>query len=217
MLKKIIEINEDLCIGCGACAGACHQGAIGIVDGVAKLLREDFCDGLGRCLPKCPTNAISFTEKEVDIKEIKKDSLTAENKFSNTVDNKEEVTNVNVKSQLKTWPIEIQLVAPNASFFDEAHLLISADCCAYAYANFHKDFMNGKVVVIGCPKLDDADYVEKLTNILTINNIKSVTVARMEVPCCSGLANATIKAVQNCGKDIPLNINIISRTGELLQ
>ncbi len=216
MLKKIIEIDEDLCIGCGACAGACHQGAIGIVDGVAKLLREDFCDGLGRCLPKCPTNAISFTEKEINVSELKKENVKTK-KEQQENETKEETMNVNVKSQLKTWPIEMQLVAPNASFFDGADLLVSADCCAYAYANFHKDFMKDRVVVIGCPKLDDADYIEKLTNILTINDIKSVTVARMEVPCCSGLANATIKAVENSGKNIPLNVNIISRSGELLQ
>ncbi len=213
MLKKIIEINEDLCVGCGACANACHQGAIAMVDGVAKLMREDYCDGLGRCLPKCPTNAISFIEKEINVKEIKK-----ENKINEQVEEiQEETENVNVKSQLKTWPIELQLVSPNAMFFDGADLLVAADCCAYAYANFHKDFMKDRVVVIGCPKLDHADYIEKLTNILTINDIKSVTVARMEVPCCSGLANATIKAVENSGKNIPLDVNIIGCSGNLLK
>ncbi len=215
MLKQVIEINEELCVGCGLCANTCHQDAIGIVNGVAKLLREDFCDGLGRCLPKCPTNAISFIEKEININDTNREMVKKE--VAKKESSKEEIENVNVKSQISSWPIEMQLVAPNAYFFDGADLLVSADCCAYAYANFHNDFMKDRVVVIGCPKLDNADYIEKLTNILTINNIKSVTVARMEVPCCSGLANATIKAVENCGKEIPLNIKVISRTGEIVQ
>lgn len=211
MLKKIIEIDEKLCVGCGLCASTCHQGAIGIVDGVAKLLREDFCDGLGRCLPKCPTNAISFTEKEIFISA----DTNTKPKETNIEKINPTVEIGSLKSQIKSWPIQIQLVSPNAQFFNDCHLLISADCCAYAYGNFHNDFMKDKIAIIACPKLDDVDYTEKLTNILTLNNIQTVTVARMEVPCCSGIANATIKAVENCGKDIPLNIATIGRDGSL--
>ncbi len=210
MKKQIITIDSDKCVGCGLCAKTCHEDAIGMVNGKAVLLKEDHCDGLGRCLPKCPTGAISFIEKEINV------TKSSDKKVEVTVEEAEDTTNVNVKSQLRSWPIEIQLVAPNAQFFDGCDLLISADCCAYAYGNFHNEFMKNKVVVIGCPKLDDVDYSEKLTTILKSNNIKSVTVARMEVPCCSGIANATIKAVENCGKDIPLSISTISRDGKII-
>lgn len=207
MKKQIIEINEELCIGCSLCADTCHQDAIAIVDGKAKLLREDFCDGLGRCLPKCPTNAITFIEKEVEVKNV--------NKVVESVE-KLSVPTSTKTSQLRSWPIEIQLVSPNAEFLNGAHLLIAADCCAYAYANFHSDFMKDRVVVIGCPKLDNVDYSEKLSTILAHNDIKSVTVTRMEVPCCSGIARASEIAVANSGKDIDLNIHIIGRNGELI-
>ncbi len=204
MLKKVIKIDEDLCIGCGACANTCYQEAIVMVNGVAKLIKEEYCDGLGRCLPKCPTDAISFVEKKIDISELKKDNKRKQEK-KKAVEIRE--IEGGSSSQLKTWPIEMELVSPTASFFDGADLLISADCCAYAYADFHKDFIRDRVVVIGCPKLDDNTYIEKIANILSANDIKSVTVARMEVPCCSTLANVAIKAVQESGKNIPLNID----------
>ncbi len=211
MKKQIIEINEELCIGCGLCADTCHQDAIVMIDGKAKLVREDFCDGLGRCLPKCPTDAIKFIEKEVEVAQV--------NKNVTKVDVPLPSKNVEVSSgepMLRTWPIEIQLVSPNAEFFDGAHLLIAADCCAYAYANFHNDFMKDRVVVIGCPKLDNVDYSEKLANILSLHDIQSVTVTRMEVPCCSGLARAAEVAIANSGKDIPIEIKIIGRNGSLV-
>ncbi len=204
MKKQLIEINEDFWIGCSLCADTCHQEAIAIVDGKAKLLREDFCDGLGRCLPKCPTGAITFIEKEVEIK-------------NSTTRNDSPTVDLNGgDSELRSWPIEIQLVSPNAEFLNGAHLLVAADCCAYAYDNFHRDFIKGRVVVIGCPKLDNVDYSQKLTQILTHNDIKSVTVVRMEVPCCSGIARASEIAVASCGKDIDFNIQIIGRDGKLI-
>lgn len=211
MKKQIIEINEELCIGCGLCADTCHQDAIVMIDGKAKLVREDFCDGLGRCLPKCPTDAIKFIEKEIEGAQV--------NKNVTKVDVPLPSKNVEMSSgdsMLRTWPIEIQLVSPNAEFFDGAHLLIAADCCAYAYANFHNDFMKDHVVVIGCPKLDNVDYSEKLANILSLHDIQSVTVTRMEVPCCSGLARAAEVAIANSGKDIPFEIKIIGRSGDIV-
>lgn len=211
MKKQIIKIDEELCIGCSLCADTCHQDAIAIVDGKAKLMREDFCDGLGRCLPKCPTNAITFIEKEVEVSEMKNN-----NPANTVVEPKQVVKNSEGDSQLKSWPIEIQLVSPNAEFLSGAHLLVAADCTAFAYSNFHNDFMKDRVVVIGCPKLDHVDYSEKLTAILSLNDIKSVTVARMEVPCCSGIARAAEVAVINSGKNIPFEVHTISRNGKLI-
>ncbi len=196
MIRKIIQINEELCNGCGICAKACHEGAIGIIDGKAKLLREDYCDGLGDCLPACPTGAITFEEREA----------LAYN----------EAAVRKAKRGLSQWPVQIKLLAPNAAFFNGAKLLVAADCTAYAYGNFHNDFMKGKICVIGCPKLDMVDYTEKLTAILSNNDIKSVTVARMEVPCCGGIENAVKQAIQNSGKFIPCQVITITTDGNIL-
>lgn len=233
MLRKIIEINEELCNGCGACASACHEGAIGMVGGKAKLLRDDYCDGLGDCLPVCPTDAIHFVEREAEeydkaavlTAQAKKQSavlpcgcpgthaktIHRETKRSDTEKPKQQ------SSQLRQWPVQIKLIPSNASYLHDAHLLIAADCCAYAYGNFHEDFIKDRVTLIACPKLDEGDYSEKLTEILRQNDIKSVTVARMEVPCCGGLENAVKNALKNCGKLIPWQVAVISTAGEKLE
>lgn len=186
MIRRIIEIDEDKCNGCGACAAACHEGAIGMVDGKAKLLRDDYCDGLGDCLPTCPTGAIRFVEREAAAYD---EQAVLENQ-------KKAAPAVIQPSQLAQWPCQIKLVPVNAPYFQGAKLLIAADCTAYAYANMHQEFMRGKVTIIGCPKLDDVDYSEKLTQILENNDIKSVTILRMEVPCCGGLEMAAKKALK---------------------
>jgi len=198
MLRKIIKIDREKCNGCGLCVTACHEGAIGLVDGKAELLRDDYCDGLGDCLPACPAGAISFEERE---------ALA----YSET-----EVKKKNI-SQLRQWPIQIKLAPINAPYFENANLLVSADCAAYAYGNFHADYMRNKITLIGCPKLDDVDYSEKLTAILKSNNIKSVTVVRMEVPCCGGIEFAVKKALQNSGKMIPWQVVTISTDGQVLE
>ena len=203
MIRRIIQIDEEKCNGCGACAAACHESAIGMVDGKAKLLRDDYCDGLGDCLPACPTGAITFVEREA-----------AAYDEAAVLANQKKATKS--QSQLQQWPVQIKLVPTNAPYFDGAKLLIAADCTAYAYANFHQDFIRGKVTLVGCPKLDDVDYSEKLTEILRQNNIKSVTVVRMEVPCCGGLEYAVRTALQNCGKLLPWQVKTISIKGELL-
>ena len=206
MKRKIIRIDEEKCNGCGLCAKACHEGAIGIVDGKAKLMREDFCDGFGDCLPNCPTGAISFEEREAPeydetaVKEAKRSPVSA----------------VKPTSRLAQWPCQIKLVPTQAPFFDGAKLLIAADCTAYAYANMHEDFMKGKVTIIGCPKLDGVDYTDKLTEIIRNNDIKSVTIVRMEVPCCGGLQRAAENALKNSGKFIPWQVVTISRDGKML-
>lgn len=225
MLRKIIEIDEEKCNGCGACAVACHEGAIGMVNGKAKLLRDDYCDGFGDCLPNCPTGAISFVMK--DTLAYDEEAVLA-NKKQDTPHmcpgsmareiKREEVQTVSNRqtSNLNQWPCQIKLVNPNAEYFDGAKLLIAADCTAYAYANMHSDFMKGKITLIGCPKLDDIDYSEKLTEIIKNNNIQSVTIVRMEVPCCGGLEYATKEALQQSGKFIPWNVITISINGEIL-
>ena len=199
MVRKIIQIDENKCNGCGACAAACHEGAIGMVDGKAKLLRDDYCDGLGDCLPTCPTGAITFVEREAA-----------------AYDEKAVMENKSRISQLRQWPVQIKLVPVNAPYFDGADLLIAADCTAYAYSSFHQDFIRGKVTLIGCPKLDSVDYSKKLTEIISENNIKSLTIVRMEVPCCGGIRNAAITALKSSGKMIPWQVITISTDGKIL-
>ncbi|MBU5479809.1 ATP-binding protein [Blautia sp. MSJ-19] len=196
MIRRIIQIDEEKCNGCGACAAACHESAIGMVDGKAKLLRDDYCDGLGDCLPSCPTGAITFVEREAAAYD---EEAVLEN-----------------QRPLQQWPVQIRLVPTRAPYFDGAKLLIAADCTAYAYANFHKDFIKGKIVLVGCPKLDSADYSEKLEEIIRSNDIASVTIVRMEVPCCGGLEMAAKKALQNSGKFIPWQVTTISVDGKIL-
>lgn len=201
MIRKIIEINEEKCNGCGLCAEACHEGAIEMVDGKARLMRDDYCDGLGDCLPVCPANAISFVERKAaayDADAVKK--------------YQEEKTD----GQLHQWPVQIRLAPVTAPYFEDAKLLIAADCTAYAYANFHKDFMRGKITLVGCPKLDAVDYAEKLTEILTHNHFQSVTVARMEVPCCGGLEQAVKTALINSKKMIPWQVVTFTTDGKIL-
>jgi len=233
MIRKIIKIDKEKCNGCGACASACHEGAIEMVNGKARLTREDYCDGLGDCLPVCPTGAITFEERDAPaydevavlaVKEKSPASVSAQgcpglqmNKF------RRETTAVPApgktapqESQLAQWPVQIKLVPVNAPYFNGAKLLIAADCTAYAYGSFHKDFICGHITLIGCPKLDDVDYTEKLTQIIANNNIKSVTIVRMEVPCCGGMENAAKKALQTSGKFIPWNVVTISTDGKIL-
>jgi ferredoxin len=229
MKRQIIKIDEDKCDGCGLCVSACHEGAIGLVDGKAKLLRDDYCDGLGNCLPVCPTEAISFEEREAA--EFDEAAVAAKTSKSQPGampfvcpgtqskvlgrDNKEAAAPA--ETNLNQWPVQIKLVPVNAPYFKGANLLVAADCTAYAYGNFHRDFMKNKITLIGCPKLDEGDYTEKLTAILKENDIKSVTIARMEVPCCGGLENAVKNALQNCGKMIPWQIVVISTDGKVLE
>ena len=228
MIRKIIKIDEDKCNGCTLCAKACHEGAIGIVNGKAKLLRDDYCDGLGDCLPVCPTGAISFVEREAlayDEEAVKRNMKACSGgcpgsqvKVINKVTPKHNHSETQErKSELRQWPIQLKLVPIQAEYFNDAHLVIAADCSAFAYGNFHQKFLKNKICLIGCPKLDEGDYAEKLTEILRNNSIKSVTVIRMEVPCCGGLTNATIQALQNSGKMIPWHIVTISINGEIIE
>lgn len=233
MIRKIIQIDEEKCNGCGACAAACHEGAIGMVNGKAKLMRDDYCDGLGDCLPACPTGAISFTMREA---EAYNEAAVAENKAKKENGKKlpcgcpgsnskrivreekpeENIGAVRMQSRLAQWPVQIKLVPVNAPYFDGARLLIAADCTAYAYAGFHEEFIKGHITLVGCPKLDGVDYSEKLTEIIKNNDIKSVTVVRMEVPCCGGLENAAVAALKNSGKFIPWSVVTISTDGKIL-
>ena len=232
MIRKIIQIDEKKCNGCGACAKACHEGAIGMVDGKARLLRDDYCDGLGDCLPACPTGAIRFIEREAaaydeaavranraaagalpcgcpgtHVRQLRTDAAPASGEPA-----REDTA---VPSQLAQWPVQIKLVPVTAPYFSGADLLVAADCTAYAYGDFHRRMMRGRVTLIGCPKLDGADYAEKLTAILRENDIRSMTVARMEVPCCAGLENAARAAVQASGKEIPLQVAVFSADGKI--
>ena len=212
MIRKIIQIDEEKCNGCGACAEACHEGAIGIVNGKAKLLRDDYCDGLGDCLPTCPTGAISFVEREAAAYDEKAVQENMRRKNGQDLS----YAPLGAGSQLGQWPCQIKLIPINAPCFDGARLLIAADCCAYAYARMHGDFMRGKITLIGCPKLDGIDYSEKLTQIIQDNNIQSVTIVRMEVPCCGGLESAAKRALQASGKSIPCEVATISVDGKIL-
>ena len=202
MIRRIIRINEEACTGCGACAAACHEGAIAMIDGKAKLTREDYCDGLGDCLPACPAGAITFEEREAPAY----DEAAVRAAQSDTP----------IQSQLAQWPVQIKLVPVNAPYFDGADLLIAADCTAYAYGDFHNEFIHGRITLIGCPKLDAADYSEKLAQIFQGNQINSITVVRMEVPCCGGMVQAVKRAIQASGKDIPCSVVIISADGKRL-
>lgn len=207
MIRKIITIDNDKCTGCGLCAAACHEGAIGMADGKAKLLREDYCDGLGDCLPACPVNAITFEEREAPA--YNEAAVLAAKKAK-------EAPAGDIPSQLDNWPIQIKLVPVHAPYFEGADLLIAADCTAYACGNFHSRFMQGKVVLIGCPKLDGVNYAEKLAEIFQYNDIRSITVTRMTVPCCGGLPFAVKTALEQCGKKIPLTIATISPDGNII-
>ena len=246
MIRKIIHIDEEKCNGCGLCAHACQEGAIGMVNGKAKLLRDDYCDGLGDCLPACPTGAISFVEREAaafDEEAVKRHMAAKEPQKvtppaggcpgsrmrlfqrgegcpGSQAKHMERPATVDagapVTSQLRQWPVQIQLAPINAPYFEDAHLLIAADCTAYAYGSFHQDFLRGRIALIGCPKLDDVDYTEKLTEILRRNSIRSLTIVRMEVPCCGGLERAAATALKNSGKFIPWQVVTISTDGQVL-
>ena len=229
MIRKIIKIDEDKCNGCGACANACHEGAIQMLGGKAKLVRDDFCDGLGDCLPACPVDAIAFEEREAApyneaaVMEAKAKKATplpcgcpGKNAKAIHRTSTESSPAVSVTSQLLQWPVQIKLVPVNAPYFDGAKLLVAADCTAFAYGNFHNEFICGHITLIGCPKLDEGDYAEKLTAIIQNNDIKSVTVARMEVPCCGGIENAVVRALKDSGKFIPWRVVTVSTDGRIL-
>ncbi len=237
MIRKIIKIDETKCNGCGLCAQACHEGAIGMVGGKAKLMREDYCDGLGDCLPACPTGAISFEEREapaydqaaVKAAQAQKEQRNASDaplpcgcpgtqskRIQHSVPSETSREKFIQESQLSQWPVQIKLVPISAPYFDGANLLVAADCTAYAYGSFHEKFIKNRITLIGCPKLDDVDYTEKLTAILENNNIKSLTIIRMEVPCCGGIEQAAKTALQKSGKFIPWQVYTISTDGKIL-
>ncbi|MHC1692774.1 MAG: ATP-binding protein [Sphaerochaetaceae bacterium] len=236
MIRKTITIDQEKCNGCALCITACHEGAIGMVNGKAQLVRDDYCDGLGDCLPVCPTGAISFVNREAPTKDgatgeeekiqkpakegklpcgcpgTQERSIAHPHSACGDTDSRE----ASPRSQLRQFPIQLQLVPENASFFKHAHLLVSADCAAYAFGDFHNRFMRGKITLIGCPKLDPVDYSGKITRILKNNAIESVTVVRMEVPCCGGIGKAVEKALLDSGKSIPLQVITIGSDGHLI-
>lgn len=227
MIRTVIHINEELCSGCGLCASACKEGAIAMVNGKARLIRDDYCDGLGNCLPACPVGAISFVQREAAAfdEEAVKEHLARKQQASGCpgmkvrtmkrADAHESVENAGNESHLRQWPVQIRLAPVSAAFYQGADLLIAADCTAYAYGRFHQDFIRDRIVLIGCPKLDDTDYSLKITDILAKNEIRSVTVVRMEVPCCGGISYAAEKAVACCGKKLPMQIITIGTDGEI--
>ena len=234
MIRRIIQIDREKCNGCGACAEACHEGAIAMVDGKAELMRDDYCDGLGDCLPACPTGAITFVEREAAAydeqavmenkqKKMRKEGMTlpcgcpgSQSRQIKRAESPHAGAQCAVQeSRLSQWPVQIKLVPVNAPYFDGAKLLIAADCTAYAYAAFHERFMRGHITLVGCPKLDSVDYAEKLTEIIRENDVKSVTVVRMEVPCCGGLERAAVTALKNSGKFIPWQVVTVTLDGRL--
>ncbi len=229
MIRRIIKIDEEKCNGCGACATACHEGAIEMINGKAKLTREDYCDGLGDCLPACPVDAITFEEREAPAYDESAVLASKQRKAplpcgcsgtqSKSIQRESYdsvVPSAPSTSQLSQWPVQIKLVPINAPYFDGANLLVAADCTAYAYGNFHNEFIRNRITLIGCPKLDEGDYADKLTSIIANNNIKSVTIVRMEVPCCGGIEHAAKKALQTSGKFIPWRVVTISTDGKIL-
>ena len=234
MIRRIIQIDREKCNGCGACAEACHEGAIAMVDGKAELMQDDYCDGLGDCLPACPTGAITFVEREAAaydeqaVMENKREKMRKEGvtlpcgcpgsqsrQIKRVEDPQAGAQCAAQESRLSQWPVQIKLVPVNAPYFDGAKLLIAADCTAYAYAAFHERFMRGHITLVGCPKLDSVDYAEKLTEIIRENDVKSVTVVRMEVPCCGGLERAAVTALKNSGKFIPWQVVTVTLDGRL--
>ncbi|MFV0496693.1 MAG: ATP-binding protein [Candidatus Fimivivens sp.] len=228
MIRKIIHIDEDKCNGCAACVTACHEGAISLINGKAKLMHDHYCDGLGHCLPVCPTGALTFEEREAaayDEAAVKANQAAKQAASGGCPGSRAHIMTRDPipsapigerPSQLQQWPVQIKLAAINAPFFNGAKLLIAADCTAFAYADFHSRFIRNHVALIGCPKLDEGDYSEKLTQIIRSNDIKSVTVVRMEVPCCGGIENAVKRALQTSGKFIPWQVVTISTDGRIL-
>lgn len=219
MIRKIIHIDEEKCNGCGLCAEACHEGAIEMVNGKARLMRDDYCDGLGDCLPACPTGAITFTEREAaayDEEAVKRHLAKRDGAPSASGAAASQPGLAHQPSQLCQWPVQIKLAPVSAPYFSGARLLIAADCTAYAYASFHQDFIRGRVTLIGCPKLDGVDYTEKLTEILSENDIRDLTIVRMEVPCCGGIQHAATEALKASGKFIPWQVVTISTDGRIL-
>jgi NAD-dependent dihydropyrimidine dehydrogenase PreA subunit len=236
MIRRIINIDEEKCNGCGLCAAACHESAIGMIDGKAHLLRDDYCDGLGDCLPACPMNAITFVEREAaaydeaavlaNKKAAQKSSEaplacgcpgSQSRKIERPATAQAVASSDVIGSELRQWPVQIKLAPVNAPYFNGAHLLVAADCSAYAYGNFHRDYIHGRITLIGCPKLDEGDYSEKLTEIIANNDIKSLTIVRMEVPCCGGIERAAVTALKNSGKFIPWQVVTISTDGRILE